>query len=268
MHKQLKLIDDLKAELARIDQLRNRLENDLRNVPKGSLMRRRNGKLYYVISEKGVKKQCALNIEKQQDREMINKLKYKKYIKEALPILDDWCMAIKCMLRKVEVYDPVQIEKQLKIQYKGLKDMNVFLEGDVNPDEWEMKEHPGMYDDGKIYPSEGGLMTRSKSEAMIASKYEKMGWMFEYEPVLITGEGKTLRPDFKIIHPVKRKIIYHEHFGLMDDPEYTLKTVKKLEDYADMGISLGDNLVITTETKRQPLTYKTIDETIRKIQKM
>ncbi len=268
MDKQLKLIKDLKNELRRMKKLKNSMVTDMKIVPEGTLMKRSDGRLFHVSNKNKKKEQIRLNEDDQNDKTLINLLKYKRYIKEALPILNVWIKHIEEMLNNICIYDPLEIQNKLKKQYHGLEGIPVFLDGDINPYEYQSGEYKKMYGEGLIYPSEKGLMTRSKSESQIASKYEDTGWQFEYEPEIELQDGTVLRPDFKVLHPYKRKWIYHEHFGMMDKPEYAMKALKKLEEYEKVGIRLGDNLVITAETRNEPLTFQKINETISKIKSM
>lgn len=268
MHRQLELIENIKREFYRITKLEQQMTADLKNIPEGFLMKRKDGRIFHVIKKNGEKEIIRLNLDDEGDVLLFHKLKYKKYIKEALPVLNEWIKQLKNILRKVSVYDPLRIEERLKDQYHGLSGLPIFLEGDINPETWGNKNGSPMYKEGLIHPSENGLMTRSKSEAQIASKYERLGWKMVYEPVIRLPDGRVLRPDFAVLHPIKRKVIYHEHLGMMDDPEYAMNAIKKLDDYASIGIVLGENLVVTTETKNQPLTFQAINEVIKKIESM
>ena len=48
----------------------------------------------------------------------------------------------------------------------------------------------------------------------------------------------------------------------MDDPAYAGKALSKLDMYSKYGYFLGDNLIMTWETKAQPLTFKQINDQI------
>lgn len=265
MEKQLKLLTDLEAAKCRFANLEHQMNGDMKNLPEGHLMKRSDGRVFQVIKQNEKRIQRRL---REGDEQLIQQLKYKKYAQKALPLLQKWIVDIDRLLKDVSIYDPLKIEQELKECYRGVKGLPVFLEGDIDPEEWGQQVYPRMFEDGLIYPSQGGLMTRSKSEALIASKYESLGRKFQYEPVIELGDGITARPDFAVMHPYKRKVIYHEHFGIMDDPEYATKSLNKLSDYAIIGINLNDNLIITQETRQKPLTYQMVDEAISKIERM
>lgn len=268
MHIQLEIITTLKNELSRVTTLEQQMAKDLEKLPEGFLMKRNDGRVFHVIKANGEKEIRQLNNKDSDDIKLFGELKYKRYIKAALPVLKDWIKYIKSFIQNVIVYDPLKIQEKLKIQYHGLNGMPIFLEGDINPENWESNSSPPMYEEGLIHPSQKGMMTRSKSEAQIVSSYESQGWKFMYEPVVKLPDGRILRPDFAVLHPIKRKVIYHEHLGMMDDPDYAMKAIQKLNDYASVGIVLGDNLVLTAETKGQPLTFQGINEVIKRIKEM
>ena len=104
---------------------------------------------------------------------------------------------------------------------------------------------------------------RSKSEKMLADKLFAMGIPYRYEyPVQLKGYG-TVYPDFTLLNVRKRKEFYLEHFGIMDDPEYSEKAIKKLEDYAKNKIYIGKNLLVTFETRHKPLEMKVVEQMIK-----
>jgi len=268
MNMQIELIRDLEKTLKRMERLKQQMLNDVNEIEDGRLMKRKDGRVFKVVEDNGKIKQIKLDKNNQKDQKTIAGLKYKRHIKTAVPILSEWVKYIKLLLKHVSVYDPLKLQEQFKEQYRGLDGLPVFLEGDINPETWGNSSSPPMYEDGLIHPSQKGLMTRSKSEAQIASAYEMQDWKFIYEPVVRLQDGRVLRPDFAVLHPAKRKVIYHEHLGMMDEPDYAMKAIKKLNDYADAGIILGKNLVVTAETRNQPLTFQSINELVKKIEQM
>lgn len=97
--------------------------------------------------------------------------------------------------------------------------------------------------------TEKGEPVRSKSEKMLADKLYFLGIPYKYEcPLYLTGYG-TVYPDFTILNKHTGEIVYLEHLGMMDDPDYVSKVVQKLRTYEKNGIILGKNLFITFETR-------------------
>lgn len=108
------------------------------------------------------------------------------------------------------------------------------------------------YPEHLIHKTAGGYYVRSKSEALIDMLLRSCHIPFRYECLLELG-GSPFYPDFTILHPHTGKIIYWEHFGMMDEPNYNKNTYPKLQFYSSHGIIPGINLITTYETKDHPL---------------
>lgn len=113
----------------------------------------------------------------------------------------------------------------------------------------------------QIYKTVRGEMMRSKSEVIISDRLANAGIVYIYEPVLTIG-NEIKRPDFGCLNLRLRRIIYWEHFGMMDDPDYAEKAVAKLTQYAKNGYILGYNLIITMETRQHPLDTDIVQKMI------
>ena len=107
-----------------------------------------------------------------------------------------------------------------------------------------------------------GYRVRSKSEQQWADAMKRLEVPHVFEPLLYLEGRGWVRPDFAGLNVHKRKEIYVEHFGMMDDPAYSDKNVDKLHIYERNGYVLGDSLLITMETKKHPLETKAIEELI------
>ncbi len=110
----------------------------------------------------------------------------------------------------------------------------------------------------KVYPTDKGENVRTKSEAAIANMYYEMGIPYRYECELKLADGKSKFPDFTILDTRKRKIIYHEHMGMLDDDDYRKKNLRKLGDYRKNGIYTGKNLILTFEGLGNPFNINDI----------
>lgn len=111
------------------------------------------------------------------------------------------------------------------------------------------------------FPSTSGNILRSKSEYMIDSALCAANIPFRYECQLALGDV-TLYPDFTILHPPSKQVIYWEHFGMMDNASYSDNTFHKLKTYLSHNIIPNVNLLTTYETRDQPLTYVQIEQII------
>ncbi len=130
-----------------------------------------------------------------------------------------------------------------------------------------------------------GERVRSKSEVIIADTLFRHKIPYRYEfPLTLrrsneaplhgdfdmlnhrtsdTGNTITLHPDFLCLNTRTRTELYWEHFGLMDDPDYSANAAGKLRLYTENGILPDRNLIITMETKREPLSTHSIEKLIK-----
>ncbi len=107
-----------------------------------------------------------------------------------------------------------------------------------------------------------GQKVRSKSEMMIARILTEKGIPFRYECALHLGHN-TYYPDFTLLRPSDEKILYWEHFGLMDVPEYRQNAYAKLKIYNEYGIYQDIDLITTFETQFHSLDYDNIESKIQ-----
>lgn len=106
---------------------------------------------------------------------------------------------------------------------------------------------------------------RSKSEIIIADELYRYGIPYRYEmPLILENWGKSVifRPDFTVMNKKNGKIYIWEHFGMMDNPEYIEKSIRKLDVYEKNGFFLGVNLLLSHETSKVPLSRIVLDSYI------
>lgn len=263
MDKQITLRNFIISEKERYSNLYLSMTKQQSKFPKGSIVRRSDGNFSVAIRENGQQYQITLRPE---DNVLFKQLKDKRYIKEALPILENKINACKEFLEIDSIYDPLQIERTLPTQYASPNVHGIFLPDDIYPIEWNNGTciNNGLYTKDLKHITSHGVKVRSKSEALIGTQLEHHNLNFQYEPEVKCGR-QLYYPDFAILQPVLRRIVYWEHLGLIENPEYVLHNLKKLNDYSSHGIYLGINLVLTYETKEQPLTIDIIEDKIDEI---
>lgn len=131
--------------------------------------------------------------------------------------------------------------------------------------EWEGITYEGkeFYEDEPEFYTAKGERVRSKSEVIIADLLNREAIPYRYEyPIILKGVG-TVYPDFTVLNIKTRKEIYWEHLGMMDDFRYVENAIKKINEYEQNGIFPGDNLILTYETKKNPVNRKTINLVVR-----
>lgn len=131
-------------------------------------------------------------------------------------------------------------------------------------DKVENRRHFMLPDAEDAIITEQGEIVRSKSEKIIADKLYLLNIPYVYEvPLLLNGFGYVI-PDFITLNKRTRKPYYLEHFGLMDQPQYMDKAVKKVEAYEKNDIFPGDGLLLTYETENHSINIQTAETLIRK----
>lgn len=131
----------------------------------------------------------------------------------------------------------------------------------------EEEYEPGVFgeDDRTEFYTILGERVRSKSEKIIADELYRYNIPYRYEmPLELEDWGKTVirRPDFTVISRSSGKKYIYEHFGMMDDPDYVERNMRKLDLYEKNGYILGKNLIVTHETSRSPLNVGVVDSYI------
>jgi len=143
------------------------------------------------------------------------------------------------------------------------------LQSHLNPDielrNWQNADYDKLNyrPEELIHPSKSGKKFRSKSEASIDSALFDYGIYSRYEAALTLPTG-TYYPDFTIRSSKNPdKIVYWEHFGMMDIPSYQRRTGDKLNMYYRNGLIPSVNFIATYETKQTPLDVNYVDFLIK-----
>ncbi len=69
-------------------------------------------------------------------------------------------------------------------------------------------------------------------------------------------------PDFTIKRPRDGRLIFWEHFGMVNDDRYMEGNRKKLTEYESVGIVPWENLIITYNQRDGGINEKLIDAMI------
>lgn len=115
--------------------------------------------------------------------------------------------------------------------------------------------------EGLRFETFSGDYVRSKSEVIIANCLFRRNIPFSYEEELDI-DGRILHPDFTIRHSKTGQIYYWEHFGMVDNENYRDMMIKKIRMYGDNGIYAMINLIISTETRENPLKPSYVERMI------
>ena len=128
---------------------------------------------------------------------------------------------------------------------------------DVNPN---MMKNPHKINTGLF--TKQGEEVRSKSELIIANMLHDAGIPYHYELVLAfsvePGFVDIAFPDFTVMNIRTGKVMYWEHFGMLDNQRYFSDYVKKMENYSSYGHLPGRDVIMSFETAESGLRTKTV----------
>lgn len=175
-------------------------------------------------------------------------------------------------LKQTEALEAVCQEDMLAEIWKGMNPLRRALVHplDIPDDEyarvWSEVTYTGKEIDEteRTFLTERGETVRSKSEKIIADMLALRGVPYRYEyPLKLRGWG-TVYPDFHALNVRTREEFIWEHFGMMDNPEYVRKFLKKTRIYETNGIYPGHNLLCTFESSAEQLDPVAVDSIIRR----
>lgn len=262
-----KVYEEMKRSLEQMQRIADSFEKELEILPQGSLsMRQQNKNRYYYrnVWSNGKRHKTYLNLTKKRNRLLLKKLQRRRFIEECLPILKSDLQVLKRAVGAFTPYDPAQVLAGLAPAYQDIcPDPDLWLPAEPDIKRWAKEPYPRYegYPEGLIHETSTGLLVRSKSESMIADALTLYGIPFRYEQ-LLSADEKTFAPDFTLLHPVTHRLIYWEHLGMMDDPDYLLANGRKIMAYEKAGMIAGVNLILTFEEKDHPLTMRAVQDII------
>ncbi len=257
------IINDLKREERQIAYLEEKLIKNLENAPEGSL--RVNGtpgrktQFYQYIPENREKSAGGMYLGNDK-KDVARKLAQKGYDAKML----EWAKRAEYRLQNlIDCYE----HNTPEIIYNNLSDIKremvvpYYVPDDVFLENWLNKWICGgnTYDKKDIILTEHGEQVRSKSEKIIADKLYSEGVPYVYEPEVILNDGERVYPDFAVLNVRTRKEYFFEHFGRMDELGYCKKNIRKIEEYALSGYTLGDGLIATFETNGNMFDARYLD---------
>ena len=239
------------------------------SAPDGTIqVTRKNGKVYFYQYLDGETTAKYLNkvqaplisalAQKRYDKEVYEAIKHKKTI-------IDQCIT-KLSQAKTK-FDITKIYENFPTELKPLiKPVQTY---DVAyAKRWQAQQHEtSTYEKKIVFKTKRGEYVRSKSELIIANKLFEAGVPYHYEAALEIKNTIISYPDFLVLNVRTKKEYFWEHFGRMDDDEYLEKTLRKIEDYAKKGLTLGINFIATFESNYHPLNTEHIDRVIKTLLK-
>lgn len=241
-------------ESERLNKQINSLQAQLETFPDGDFFSNKNGNRYkWFYIQNGKKKYLDKS-----NQSLAEQLAIKKYLSLQLNDCIHEKNAIDFYLRH---HVPAKAEQLLikNSDYQSLLS-SYFRPLSKELEEWGKSPFNQCtnYPEKKIHLAPSGNMVRSKSEMLIDMLLYTNNIPFRYECELELN-GIIIYPDFTIRNPRTGKLLYWEHFGKMDDPDYARKTSRKLNTYISNNIIPDIDLITTYETKDHPLSISTLE---------
>lgn len=246
----------LKARQIQLNEYIHDKSRALRDAPSGSLhvSQERGIPRYYCYPGDGGKQQYLSNLEQ------VKELAQKRYDLRVLRLSERELKVVGKILQHYprelaeNVFDKISPDRQGLISPVRVSDQEYVRQ-------WLSVPYEGkaFQDNAADFITDRNERVRSKSELLIANLLNRKNIPYRYEcPLVLKGIGK-IYPDFRILNVRLRKEYVHEHFGMMDDPEYAGKALSKLDYYLLNGYYPGEQLIITSETRNHPINMKTLN---------
>lgn len=241
------------------------IEKSMTDFPNGNLriMKDKNNIKYFLITSKGDTHGKYI---KKGEAETAHLIAKRDYYKKLHKEITHEIQAIERYLKSMngssaeDVYEKMNKYRQALVEPLMLSDQEYvkrWLEQEYLGNPYEVQD--------KRFETNRGDLVRTKSEAMIANVYYELGIPYRYEYPFRMHNGKIKYPDFTLLKMPERKMIYHEHMGLLEDKDYRQANLQKLYDYSKSGLLCTDNLILTFETDYIPLKISDIKKMISQI---
>ncbi len=247
------------AERKSLEEKINSLHTKLEHFPEGKLICAKNGKNYKWYRSDGHQRMYIPKA----NRRLAERLAVKKYFSVQLEQAIQEKQAIDSYLKFHE--KKTDSLEEMLADNSGYQELLIPHFQQLQHEDFEWMNSP--YEKNTSHPEDlnirclSGNVVRSKSEAIIEMALFTNKIPFRYEQVLHFGEA-ILCPDFTILHPHTKKILYWEHFRLMDEKWYYEKACSKLHTYISNDILPNIQLIVTYETKEDPLTPEKVQRII------
>ena len=254
------IYEQIKSEYRRLTAQLKEVEEKIDQLPQGKLIVAHSAPYYKWYYSNGKSKHYIAK----SDRALAEQLAAKKY----LSALRDEILQERNALELYLKHHPLKSQslEMLQASQSGLTELLApyFKPVSAMLAEWQNQPYDRNLKNPEhlIHKTACGICVRSKSEALIATLLSFNKIPFRYECPLLLG-NILCHPDFTVRHPKTGNFFYWEHFGMMDHDSYCKKATSKLQLYCSNGIIPSINLLITSETKEQPLDTGLVQDMIR-----
>lgn len=248
----------LKTREIQLQNLKKEIEKSLKKAPKGSLRicKSKNRTQFYHRTNP---KDFSGKYIPKKNHILAKNLAQKDYNQKLLVSIKKELFSIQKYLQTFPELNAEEIVFSLHPERQKLI-IPVYESDDIFVENWNAVQYEGKFfnDYSPEYFTTKGERVRSKSEIIIADTLENNGIPYRYEYPLYLKNFGQIYPDFTVLNVRTRKEFVWEHFGMMDDPIYAENAIQKIATYEQNGFFPGINLLLTYETKNNPINQKSI----------
>ena len=259
------LIDRLMEEKDELTIYLKALQKSLASSPEGTLEIERKSKncIQYYHHDSNHKRNHGRRYLPKKEEPFIQQLAQKSYDQKVIKIIEKRLYHIDMLLK--------QYRPSIHLPYMNLSEVRQSLVTPIIPTDEEytkqwFEDNPGSqnpFEFNNTFMGYYGEPVRSKSEALLTNIFAKLGIPYVYEPMISLSTGAVCYPDFLLLSITHRKSFIYEHFGMMDDPEYAIKCVKKINLYDRNGYVLGETFLCSFESRDIPYDEVAIEAMLR-----
>lgn len=253
------LYEEAERRLGELRILEKHIEKAVQKYPEGKIHILQSGNRVQFYLRMDAKEKSGKYISKKEETKIKIYLQ-KKYLQEVLNQIKKETIVLEKFLKNT-VENAVSEADALKGLYgkypqKYRKYINpVDITDDAYIEIWKSEPYKAkrIQEDLPIFVTDNGEHVRSKSELNIANALKKNKIPYKYECPLKLSNGIIVHPDFTLLDVRRRRELYWEHRGMMDDRTYVKHAVEKQKEYLRSGIVFGVNLLVTEESSICPL---------------
>ena len=250
------------------------METSIQNAPLGNLkiINCRGVEQYYLDSAETRTSYPNGKYLRKSDFELAGKLAQRNYDEKLLSEVEKRLKNIQNIIKKYEKQEIVQVEELYSVYDRMSPSRKKMVDSRIMSDkeyvnQWSAQIYSGKdFAEGQaeIY-TEKKERVRSKSEKIIADMLYHKNISYKYEcPINLKGLG-MIYPDFTCLRLADRKTILWEHLGMMTDPIYCQKAMKKIDIYAKNGFIQGRDIIYTFESEKYSLNTMSVENLINQI---
>ena len=248
-------LDELLFERANLKQLEERASEDLSSSPPGSLRiaHTKSRPSYYHREVPSDRKGKYI---KKSDIRLAQALAQKGYAQKVIGAVEPKITEIDMLIDEYSNNNLLGISESYNSARRDL--INPYI---INDEEYVQRwlETPYIpnpsFTEHLIFETANGIKVRSKSEQIIAENLSRLGIPYKYEAPLFYAPDLAVYPDFTLLNVRRRKIIYYEHFGKMNDEGYLNYFFLTIKIYNQLGVVLGKNFICTFEDQKHPFDF-------------